>query len=122
MGDFGSVDRFTDRKGGPQCTGLFEKPVDPYAQYHNDPTKHEEPRKSYEEQKTNQQERQGFVWLLKQLYVGRVVEYHRPHYPDSILYVHIVRFREMCGWTLGTGIVVNNLGREHTISLEEIKL
>jgi hypothetical protein len=122
MGGFGSVDRFTDRKGGPQCTGLFEKPVDPYAQYHNDPTKHEEPRKSYEEQKTNQQERQGFVWLLKQLYVGRVVEYHRQKYPNPTLYVHIVRFEEKCGWTLGTGIVVNNLGREHTISLEEIRL
>lgn len=61
MGGFGSVERFTDKKCGPQCTGLFEKPVDPYAQYHNDPTKHEEPRKSYEEQKTNQQERQGFI-------------------------------------------------------------
>ena len=72
--------------------------------------------------KITELEGQGFIWVLKQLYVGRVVEYHRPHYPDSILYVHIVRFREMCGWTLGTGIVVNNLGREHTISLEEIRL
>lgn len=65
------------------------------------------------------------IELLKQLYVGRVVEYHRPHYPNHKLYVHyvhIVRFREMCGWTLGTGVVVNNLGREHTISLEEIRL
>ena len=122
MSDFGSVDRFTDRKGGPQCTGLFEKPVDPYAQYHNDPTKREEPRKSYEEQKTDELEGQGFVWLLKQLYVGRVVEYHRQKYPNPTLYVHIVRFEEKCGWTLGTGIVVNNLGREHTISLEEIRL
>jgi hypothetical protein len=122
MGGFGSVDRFTDRKGGPQCTGLFEKPVDPYAQYHNDPTKREEPRKSYEEQKTDELESQGFVWLLKQLYVGRVVEYHRQKYPNPTLYVHIVRFEEKCGWTLGTGIVVNNLGREHTISLEEIRL
>ena len=60
--------------------------------------------------------------LLKQLHVGRVVEYHRPHYPNNILYVHVVRFKEACGWTLGTGIVVNNLGREHTISLEEIRL
>ena len=73
-------------------------------------------------EKIDELEGQGFIWVLKQLYVGRVVEYHRPHYPDSILYVHIVRFREMCGWTLGTGIVVNNLGREHTISLEEIRL
>ena len=72
--------------------------------------------------KITELEGQGFVWLLKQLYVGRVVEYHRPHYPNNILYVHIVRFQEKCGWTLGTGIVVNNLGREHTISLEEIKL
>jgi hypothetical protein len=60
--------------------------------------------------------------LLKQLHVGRVVEYHRPNYPNNILYVHVVRFKEACGWTLGTGIVVNNLGREHTISLEEIRL
>ena len=59
---------------------------------------------------------------IKELYVGRVVEYHRPHYPNRTLYVHIVRFEEKCGWTLGTGIVVNNLGREHTISLEEIRL
>ena len=59
---------------------------------------------------------------IKELYVGRVVEYHRPNYQEHILYVQIVRFKEMCGWTLGTGIVVNNLGREHTISLEEIKL
>ena len=122
MSGFGSVDRFTDKIGGPQCTGLYEKPVDPYAQYHNDPTKREEPRKSYEEQKTDELEGQGFVWLLKQLYVGRVVEYHRQKYPNPTLYVHIVRFEEKCGWTLGTGIVVNNLGREHTISLEEIRL
>ena len=122
MSGFGSVDRFTDKKGGPQCTGLFEKPVDPYAQYHNDPTKREEPRKSYEEQKTDELEGKGFVWLLKQLYVGRVVEYHRQKYPNPTLYVHVVRFQEKCGWTLGTGIVVNNLGREHTISLEEIVL
>jgi len=33
-------DRFTDgdRKVGPLGTRLVEKPVDPYAQYHNDPT------------------------------------------------------------------------------------
>ena len=67
-------------------------------------------------------ELKGFVWLLKQLYVGRVVEYHRQKYPNPTLYVHVVRFQEKCGWTLGTGIVVNNLGREHTISLEEIRL
>ena len=124
MSGFGSVDRFTDgeRKCGPLGTRLVEKPVDPYAQYHNDPTKREEPHKSYEEQKTDKLEGQGFIWLLKQLYVGRVVEYHTPHYPNNILYVHVVRFQEKCGWTLGTGIVVNNLGREHTISLEEIRL
>ena len=72
--------------------------------------------------KITELEGQGFVWLLKQLYVGRVVEYHRQKYPNPTLYVHIVRFEEKCGWTLGTGIVVNNLGREHTISLEEIRL
>ena len=44
MSYFGGADRFTDRKKGPQGTGLFEKPVDPYAQYHKDPTKHEDPR------------------------------------------------------------------------------
>ena len=72
--------------------------------------------------KITELEGKGFVWLLKQLYVGRVVEYHRQKYPIPTLYVHIVRFEEKCGWTLGTGIVVNNLGREHTISLEEIRL
>ena len=72
--------------------------------------------------KITELESQRFVWLLEQLYVGRVVEYHRQKYPNRTLYVHIVRFEEKCGWTLGTGIVVNNLGREHTISLEEIRL
>ena len=67
-------------------------------------------------------ELEGFVWLLKQLYVGRVVEYHSSKYPNPTLYVHVVKFQEKCGWTLGTGIVVNNLGRELTISLEEIRL
>ena len=44
MSNFGSVDRFTDgkHKCGPLGTRLIEKPVDPYAQYHNDPTKIEQ--------------------------------------------------------------------------------
>ena len=44
MSNFGSVDIFTDgkHKCGPLGTRLIEKPVDPYAQYHNDPTKIEQ--------------------------------------------------------------------------------
>jgi hypothetical protein len=66
-------------------------------------------------------ELEGFVWLLKQLYVGRVVEYHRPHYPNDILYVHVVRFVSR-DWTLGIGVLVNCCNTEHVIRLEEIRL
>jgi hypothetical protein len=59
---------------------------------------------------------------IKQLSVGKVVEWHRPSYLNHILYVHVVRFVRQNGWSLETGIVVNCYGREVSIPLEEIRL
>ena len=59
---------------------------------------------------------------IMQLSVGKVVAWHRPNYPNHILYVHVVRFNRKHGWSLETGIVVNCYEREITIPLEEIQL
>lgn len=59
---------------------------------------------------------------IMKLFVGKVVEWHRPNYPNHILYVHVVRFVRQNGWSLETGIVVNCYGREVSIPLDEIRL
>ena len=75
----------------------------------------------HEQQKTDELELKGHIWLLKQLYVGRVVEYHSSKYPNPTLYVHVVKFVPR-DWTLGIGVLVNCCNTEHVIRLEEIRL
>lgn len=59
---------------------------------------------------------------IMKLSIGKVVEWHRQKYPNPILYVHVVGFEHRSGWSLGTGVVIDNYGRRDVIPLEEIEI
>lgn len=61
---------------------------------------------------------------IMQLSVGKVIKWHRSKYPNHVLYVHVVRFETRSGWTLNTGVIVNNYGSQLStpVPLEEIEL
>jgi len=61
---------------------------------------------------------------IMQLSVGKVVKWNRSKYPNHVLYVHIIGFVTCSGWTLSTGVIVNNHGSQLSapVPSEELEL